>query len=508
MAASQKNNITDLYPIELHYIKALFVEGQYRQCVQACRDIVKLVGDGIDDQPLRKTFINFYLALCHDEIARAMHHNSVAKLPCFGTAEECYLEALESLPSPEEARTICERAFAAQKSDPFMDDRMSNRDSPPILPRSPSILASSMASSPPLSPVSRAQPNRLSFMSPTMTARTFESDNDDLESHDSFSELMTPNRKPPREFSRIPLLDRSNSTKQLPRDISRMSLLEENIAPKRLSRDVSRMSLLEPKPQHPLQRENSTTFGLLRPIRPGSPTGKTRTSPNLPPSGTTAQLQPLKLLPKIATRAKTLPHLGAVSENGQFPHHKEDLVERSSPVSPISRIDSPLHFSDASTVSALSPRTPPMKPFHSRFNSLTLSPTAEATTTSSSDLFPEPFYLRTLDHITSLRHQLTSHLASVQTLIAALHTAQADRISARHKAAKHLSSPLQPPPFSAKKSSGRIQQARSYWSFVPEDVKATEKQQRIQEGRARRWERKRFDARRYRELCEKAMAEL
>ncbi|EME79480.1 uncharacterized protein MYCFIDRAFT_183731 [Pseudocercospora fijiensis CIRAD86] len=53
-----------------------------------------------------------------------------------------------------------------------------------------------------------------------------------------------------------------------------------------------------------------------------------------------------------------------------------------------------------------------------------------------------------------------------------------------------------------------VPQSRSYWSFVPEDVRVDERRKRIEEGRQRKWTKKRFDPTRYQELCVKALAEL
>ena len=55
---------------------------------------------------------------------------------------------------------------------------------------------------------------------------------------------------------------------------------------------------------------------------------------------------------------------------------------------------------------------------------------------------------------------------------------------------------------------GEMAQSRSYWLFTSDDMKIAEKQKRIQEGRDRLWARKRFDPSRYRQLAEKALAEL
>ncbi|CAK4031860.1 Hypothetical predicted protein [Lecanosticta acicola] len=502
-----KASFTEHYPIELHYVKALFGQGQYRQCIQACRDIIQLqpLHENVQEQPLRATFISFYLGLCHDQIARVMHHHSVAKLPAFTAAEQFYLEAIGALPTAEHVQSLCTRLAAIRENDPFRDHSSQNSpaEPPDRLPRPPSFPASSLASSSPLSPPSLPK-DRRSMLSP----KSCQSDLEDLESHASFSEIMTPSRMPPRQSSRISFLGRPDSSRQLPRDISRMSLLEDTSAPKRLSRDISRMSLLGPHPEpRRMQREASMTQGLLRPIRPGSPT---RQPSSHSYSRTVAKPQPK--LPKIATRAKTAPHLGAVFENSPPNNWRTSPVSpvsptnwRTSPVSPVSRADSPLHFSDASTTSALSPQTPvknsPSRP---------ASPTFSDIDGNDTNSFDESKCLRILDHTRDLRLQLHFHVACVQQIIAQLQAEQADRMGNRLAAPtdKHFSSPIQPASAPAAKPPGGIQQARSYWSFVPEDLKVTAKQIRIYEGRTRRWERKRFDPTRYRDLCEKALAEL
>ena len=53
-----------------------------------------------------------------------------------------------------------------------------------------------------------------------------------------------------------------------------------------------------------------------------------------------------------------------------------------------------------------------------------------------------------------------------------------------------------------------IPSSKSFWSFTPANVKLAEKQKKIEEGRARGWQRKRYNPERVEALIDDALAEL
>lgn len=58
------------------------------------------------------------------------------------------------------------------------------------------------------------------------------------------------------------------------------------------------------------------------------------------------------------------------------------------------------------------------------------------------------------------------------------------------------------------KTTTRLPQSRSFWSFKDEEAEKKEKVTRVEEGRARGWKTARFEPKRYVELAEDALAEL
>ncbi|KAK4498688.1 hypothetical protein PRZ48_009198 [Zasmidium cellare] len=502
--ANSRLPITEHYPIQLHYIKALFLEAQYRQCIQACRDLIKLAGSKIDDNPLQSTFVHFYLGLSHDEIARSMHHNSVSKLPAFNNAAQYYQDAIDALPSQQEVQFFCAQRKASISSSAedsfFSDDDNETVSEFPVSPTlsgyDPRDMGISRASSPILSspPIIRHEP----VLSPTVGSPGTVTSDDDLESHDSFSELMTPNRVK-RELSRMSLIGQPQ--KRLSRDLSRISLLQST--PKGLPRDVSSMHLLD-QMQPGIPREfskmslhdppkmRSPTHGLLRPIRLGSPAKPHFLPPSLPYSGTVANIR--SKLPQLVKDTKTEPNLAAPRIDSRYSSPEPPLS------SPDMKTESDSSFSDAST---LSPQTPVR-------HHIATSPTP----TKHEDLLLQNSVYRLNDQILSMRTQLQHHITLVHDAKDRFHRAQQEKRASR--LAPTTGTPLGKinakddvfggPVASPPKTS--LPQARSYWSFVPEDVKATEKRRKIAEGRARGWKRERFQPGKYRELCERALEEL
>lgn len=460
-------SVTECYPIEFHCLKALFLQGQYRRCIQASHDVLNAAQRSFDERPLQDTFVSFYLGLCHDAIARSTHVNSVAKLPGLDTAEQFYQAAINAIPSADDARFLCRKQPKHTHTDPFFDGDVGAADQPSGLVER-FDRRSLGASSPDLSQFRKEEEEELhpAIDSPRASA----SDVDDLESHESFSELMTPNRVQ-RDVSKMSLLD--GVGKPLPRDVSKMSLIDSDPY-QRLPRDPAKMSLFESAPR----LRKSTSQGLMRPIRPGSPPKRYHIPPKLPSPGTSVHLA--SRLPALASRSKTTPQLGA----------SEALPPE--PVSPLSQLGSTMHLDEASTVSALSSDTP-----RADLQASAVAAVSRATT------FDEAAYFRFTDHLSDLREQLETHVTLVQEAKRRLKRAQAEKDAARSATpgsnAVGGTSPAEDtdPP-----------QAPASWSFVPQDVKHAQKKRRIQEGRARGWKKERFDAGRYRELCETAMAEL
>lgn len=111
-AVAHQVSITPDYPIALHYVKALFLARQYRQCIQRCQNLLGLeslraFSDGypVKQHPspthvgvvdvVHVVFLNYYAALSHESLARLMHNFSASKLPAYAAAEALYEKALE-----------------------------------------------------------------------------------------------------------------------------------------------------------------------------------------------------------------------------------------------------------------------------------------------------------------------------------------------------------------------------------------------------------------------------
>ena len=292
--------VTEFYPLDLHYIKALFLQKQYRQCIKACREILKLEDTKLHEHPLQQTFLQFYLALAHDELARAMHNHSQAKIPAFNQAELFYQGAIAALPTSMQCRDTIPDA-AQNPEDPFYDSASVSRSA-----SSNSLGAPSYMRARPMSPPTHIRNDSLPTRSPPMSPPgRATSDMDDLESHESFNEIMTPNRLP------------------------------------KLERDYSSMSLLQaPLPQ--------TSQGLMHPIRRGSTVKPYHVPPRLPYSGYMEQ------------HRSRLPRLNTGSwDSSPFRKQLRSPSEEASPViSPVSPLGSEAAASDNSTISPISPDTP------------------------------------------------------------------------------------------------------------------------------------------------------
>lgn len=475
---------TKHYPAGLRYVRTLFLRTEYRKCLSTCGDLLQT--PDVRTSPIHKAFLNFYSALAYDEMGRAMHHNSIAKIPALDSAEQYYIAALQALPSSKDAELLCVSLAQKSRADSFFD---SGEQTPSHDGRDSFDEASLMSS--PARQSSEDLSVRSSFDSPAVAT----SDLDDLESHDSFSELLTPHRVLNRENSRMSLLEATPPVKRHSRHIS--GPYEPPVA-SRMQRDFSRMSLLETPPRKPMSQ------GLLRPIRPGSAPKRFYIPPRLEDTSQIPHKKAGKQVTEVAwnssPRSSVILDLDT-SLRGQ--------PGRPPQVSPISRMDSAHRYSsDVSTISSISPLTPKR--------------TRNASLSSDQDV-DESLCLRFNDHMDSMRMQLETHISLVQLAKDQLRELQAERASS--KVAPRFGTPLRERSGNvdgavnrsdamddgeALNSSAGLPRLRSYWSFVPVDAKATEKEKRIQAGRDRKWERKteRFNPRKYQDLCERALSEL
>ncbi|KAK4954642.1 hypothetical protein LTR10_008075 [Elasticomyces elasticus] len=470
---SPNRRITDAYLIELHYIKALYLQKQYRQCIQSCRDVLKAAADSIQ-HPLQQTFISFYVALSHDELARLMHENSQSKLPAFRQAAEFYKEAMESLSSLEVDTADRPSSHSPSSDDPFTDsppttsnDRFQTpreHDYDPFNYATPSF--PNLSSSPP----TQLDFNDLPSRSPQTSLR--ETSSSDLDSHSSFDQIVTPH-------------------KILERDASPLS--------NHLERDVSRMSLLDDTHKAPVisRFPRSTSQGLMKPIRLGSPPTAFHVPPRLPYSGSTASMSRLPKFNTARAKFRSPPRGLPVSISEEW----------SEPTPPVSPLTFGVAKSDSSTISPLS-----------------LETTVRGKTPHGHDDEKLSSRSHLADHVVAMRAQLETHLRLLDQAMQGTLTAQAKRAASRASSAPSKGTPLKSDrtsassyatPMSSTSNRGSVSSegkhlpaSRSYWSFTPVDVRAEELRKRVEEGRKRGWARTRFDREKYVVLAEQAWAEL
>lgn len=148
-------------------------------------------------------------------------------------------------------------------------------------------------------------------------------------------------------------------------------------------------------------------------------------------------------------------------------------------------------MSDTSTISPVTPETPDAGALFGMHDT---------------DVAEHPRFQRIYEHLECMRVQLDSHIQLVGEAKQRTLRTQAERAAAR--AAPHKGGQLTALIDAAGSKSKRTPQSRSYWSFTPRDVKALEKQNRIESGRARGWTRERFQPARYLALADAALAEL
>ncbi|GIZ43437.1 hypothetical protein CKM354_000666500 [Cercospora kikuchii] len=532
MARTMTDSPADDWRNAQKLIKNLFIQEKYRQCIQLCREILKAnANDDEHTHPLQDAFINFYLGLCFNEVARMMHHNSIAKLPAFDDAERHYLEALTALPTAKDARALCVRHVREPLEDPFVVRQVENtRPFSPPLPDSgffdrPCSRASSLMLSSPDQRVADTQHTSLASSrdSPVFSA----CDMEDLESHHSFADLMTPNR-----------LRRDYPDSEHATPVHKFLLREGSVTAPATSSPAhppglqitSEQTLANTPPYH---QKTTPTGGLMRPVRMGSlpkpyqdSFSAVRPSPSPRP-----KLSRLSIDVQNSTRVVSAPQLNYFSSSYEDPDHASPVSPVSpnstlsfgssvSPISPISPIatDGLDRDSDTTTTSAITPSTP-KKPEYTRYSvphtatavAVSMAPATFEPTFQPKECLDVAMLNRITDHLAAMRTQLETHMKGVQRAQEQIHRAQAlQRLETPSRsdrdgnsASNRVSTPSNGP--SRQKS---LRKSRSFWSFAPEDQKARKKKEHIEAGRARRWKRERFDPSRYQTLCEQALAEL
>lgn len=503
-------------------IRALCLQEKYRQCIQVCRDVLRATANDHNPHPLQDAYINFYLGLCHNEVARTMHHNSVAKLPAYEDAEKHYLEALTALPTVKAARALCVRRVKEEvPEDPMV--KQSTHVRGPASPTATDYSFFDRPSSPASSLMLSSSPRRhrpaesLPFTSSPFDSPAWApSDTEDLESHQSFSELMTPHRmqrnyaafeqttpKPrylPREASRMSLIECSPRTNMLPHDASRPSLLDKNS-----------LASMPPRP----------SSGLMMSSPMGSPARRdSHMPPNMPYSGTFRHSQ----LPRLSIQCDprmSAPRLGRSNTRPSTP----DLVSPVSPVSPASPLShgssvspvSPIatdgldyfHSSDASTMSGITTPHRQTKLYETPAPAFIPVSVPSADTFQPKEIFDAGMFARVTDHLAAMRAQLETHMKTVQNAKEHIHRAQALQALSRPHSNKGNRGMFSTPSVASTPSRQQsLQTSRSFWSFAPEDQKTRKKKERIEEGRERKWLKERFDPLKYQRLCENALNEL
>ncbi|KAI7487992.1 hypothetical protein KC351_g2258 [Hortaea werneckii] len=511
--------ITLTYPIELHYIKALFLQKRYRQCIETCRHVLLTARDETAEHALRTAFANFYLGLAHDELARLMHDFSQAKVPALDQAKHFFTEALKSLPSAGKlAFTLRARQASVHQQGSTIDDPFSispgaaapnsqpatkhdSDDYDPYNYYRPTVGVAS-----PSSPVDVRRIEDVLPCSPQPLSReTSGSDLTDLESHSSFDQIMTPHRVLERDQSRMSLIDEMRSP---PRPTG---------LPRTTSTPVSFLEGFQSPPRPTGISHTAPTFhGLMRPIRPGSPPKAYHVPPKLPDAGKVSPSRRMSRLPRLSMRS---PRPEAPSRI--HAPRSEGEMSSSCPVSPLKPGVEEAAVESDSTVSPASPRTPVRHAMGARSPLHGFLPSPQG---DSILQIRERDFIR---HLQAMRLQLDSHLEMLKRARSETFAKQLQRENQRRNIGSaqptslqlsHLGSSngrFQPhsssnegPTGAAEGGNGRIQQMRSFWSFEPADVTADEKRRRIDAGRQRGWVRERFRAERYQDLAEKAMAEL
>jgi hypothetical protein len=449
--------------MDLQHIKALFLQTRYRSCIRACHNVLTELNNQTDQHPLSDTYVMFYLAMAHEEVARAMHDNSINKVPGLDTAKAYYNEALDALPSASDAQDLfittqraneLSRAESRSSFSSFGDDTwdVSRNDSSSTLRFQPTPTSKSfpsLRSDSPLdhwsSPTSRASNN----------SNDSDEDFDDLDSHGSFDQIRTPGRGLPRDYSRISLMTspsvQPNKTEPAHRRVD--SVMQHNLWPDRPS---------TPAPDRPFSSHQS---------RPS--------------------------LPQLSIVSKPTHATFPSPQDSEFPS-----PEYMDPVSPLC----PADYASASSNSPISPTTPTaaIETYDLYSAVSTQNSHEEQEFHDAEESFVAADHFR--ENVEGMRARIRRHISQLQDTKSTLLAKQAEKRDRRVTNAAQQQQ--QQKPTKEDPSAQKLPQAKSYWSFVPAHIKANEKQDRIAAGRARNWERKRFQPQRYQELCEQALGDL
>jgi hypothetical protein len=451
--------------MDLQHIKALFLQTRYRSCIRACHIALDEQNNQTDQNPLNDTFVMFYLAMAHEEVARAMHENSINKIPGMDTATAYYNEALNALPSASDAQDLfiaAQRAKQLTRTESrssfssFGDDAWdhSGNDSSSTLRFQSTSTSKSFPSLRNDSPLGHWSKLESLTMCGSNDGNASDEEFDDLDSHSSFDQIRTPGRGLPREYSRISLM---TSPCTQPHKI---------------------------EPAH--RRVDSVMQHNLWPDRPSTP------APDRPFSS--HQSRPS--LPQLSIVSK--PAHTTFSSPQESAHSSPEYMD---PVSPLCAAD----YASASSDSPISPTTPTASiETYDLYSAVSTQNTHEELEFHDAEEdFIAADHFR--DNVEGMRARIRRHISQLQDTKSTLLAKQAEKRDRRMTVAaqQQQQKTAQVDPGNAK-----LPQAKSYWSFVPAHIKANEKQERIAAGRARNWERKRFQPQRYQELCEQALGDL
>ncbi|KAH9843339.1 hypothetical protein Tdes44962_MAKER07466, partial [Teratosphaeria destructans] len=443
-------------------------------------------------------------------------------------AEKFYTEALGALSAIDEQVRL-DAATPRVERDPFFQGPIDAAST-----RTPEQIAHDtyyQFASPSPSPRGQFRHRHLSAQSLQPVSReTSGSDLTDVESHSSFDQIVTPTKLNGRHHTRAASLEEwqrqttdlpptSVSPAELQRELSKISLLDDSPPrqPSGLPRTTS--TITDIRQLHPTENINhqqqpispprqivdppSAQQGLLRPIRMGSP-AKPHQLPARPSQHSANNPSPTSTLPKLKTEdlhPKTRP---ALPDDGTT---MPPTSSADSPVSPVSPLGYEGDFSEVTTTSPVSPATPerPSSPDEA------LPLEAEQSEEEEWDEPPVPSH-----HAAALDLQLRKHIAMLDLTKRQTLAVQAARAAERPEFLLSPA-PLSRPGSSTSSNHDSVMSAenrrvlpRSKTSRPTEQDKDTPEQRRrrLEAGRARRWARPRFDATRYVDLAEQALAEL
>ncbi|KAF2719973.1 hypothetical protein K431DRAFT_313761 [Polychaeton citri CBS 116435] len=530
---------TIAYNRELQSLKGLVLVRQYRNCIQTSEYLLDQNHDTLPLHPYQKVFIKFYQGLAYDELARAMHTFSQAKLPAFDKAAECYKEAVDLLVSAPWETQIVARKHGECPSSVCPNILRPLLSNPPTSPAGSDSSENSSFGSPvaAATPIKKASCTSVRTSSPTssplnpLTHRlaTFPQSLSKAMRASSSPEVLLPTAVPAsstlgdtaanlsnHDLNNNALHSRERSMQdigRLDRDFSRISLWDANI-----QRNYSKMSLLEEPGFKSPPLPKMASQGLLRPIRPGSPVRQYFFPPVVQqyPGAYTATSM------LSHSRAQTFP------SDMQFqPLHKPEktsslktwLSQNEGSYGPSEELNDNVAASDFGTPS-LDMSSPFPRPTSTRATSPDQTP--------NSLVCPQISHLqraqsdRAHENISAIRSQLQRHVELAKQARLVTLTIQASRPASRMASVRYdqygtsdrsegsnlrtVSSPLQRSRYGMEVSP--IPQVRSFWSFTPGNQKEAEKSRRIEAGRKRSWVKPRFNNERYVSLADAALAEL